>query len=455
MKEYCGIMGVYNHTEATKLVYFGLYAQQHRGQESAGITAWDGTKISDKRVFGLASSNFTENDFISNLKGHIAIGHVSSKPEKQAFLSCVDPFIIKYKGTTMVAALNGGLTNSQELRDLLENDGGVLRSDSDSELFLHLIVRNLHTMSEEQAVLAAARQLKGAFSFLLMIKNRIYVVRDTFGFKPLALAQYGESIIIASETCAFDLIEAKYIRDVEPGEVLIIDEKNMRSLWIDEDIPTEQRKRAHCIFEFVYSARPDSLIFGQNVYMVRQALGMKLAQEHPVDADLVLPFPDSGIYSAVGFAKGSGLPYEHAMIRNHYVGRTFIQPTQNMRDFSVRIKINPVREVIEGKRIVIVDDSIVRGTTMDTRVKKLRELGAKEIHCRISSPKVIASCPYGVDFASKGELIASKYSTDEIRQKLGLDSLGYLSIPGMLETLNRPKDYCTACFDANYPLKWS
>lgn len=452
MREHCGLIGIYNHQEAARMAYFGLYAQQHRGQESAGIAAWDGKEIREQRALGLVADNFNETDLAKTLAGDIAIGHVNSRARGKPMLRDAEPFVIKHRGLCLAAAHNGELINSPQLRERLENEGAIFRSSTDSEVFLHLIVRKLNKMSIEEAVLAAGNEMKGAFCFLLMVQDKLMALRDTHGMKPLALGKVGDSPVLASETCAFDLLEADYIRDVEPGELLVIEGSKISSFKLEEKADPNGRPRAHCIFELVYFARPDSSVFGQNVYLSRKIMGQQLALEQPVEGDLVMPFPDSGVYSAVGFAQASGLPYEHAMIRNHYVGRTFIQPTQSMRDFSVRVKINPVREVIRNKRIVIVDDSIVRGTTMSTRVKKLRELGAREVHCRISSPQVIRPCRYGVDFATRGELIASNHSLEEIRRFLGLDTLGHISIEGMKKSVSNPQDYCSACFDGKYPI---
>jgi amidophosphoribosyltransferase len=327
----------------------------------------------------------------------------------------------------------------------MEADGAIFQSDSDSEIFLHLIVRNMAMMTVEDSIIAACKVVKGAYSLLILVDGVLMAIRDPRGFRPLSLGRYNASWVVASETCAFDLLEAEYLRTLEPGEFVIGENGAVRARTLEQRVPPRQ-----CIFELVYFARPDSVIFGENVYLCRKAMGRILAGEAPVEADFVMPFPDSGIYCAVGYAQASGLPYEHALIRNHYVGRTFIQPTQDMRDFSVRVKINPVREVIEGKRIVIVDDSIVRGTTMRTRVKKLRELGAREVHCRVSCPPVVYPCFYGVDFADPRELLAANHSLEDIRRMLDLDSLHFLSPEGLLAAVKEPDAYCTACFCGEY-----
>jgi amidophosphoribosyltransferase len=342
-------------------------------------------------------------------------------------------------------AHNGNLVNAGALRRRLEADGAIFQGDSDSEIFLHLMVRHMRTMDAEKAVVESCKMVRGAYCLLILVDGMLMAVRDPHGIRPLSLGKLGDSFVLASETCAFDLLEAEYIRSLEAGECLIIENGAIRSRTLEQDRPVRQ-----CIFELVYFARPDSLIFGENVYMCRKEMGRVLAEEAPAEADFVLPFPDSGVYCAVGYAQASGLPYEHAFIRNHYIGRTFIQPTQGMRDFGARVKHNPVREMIEGKRIVIVDDSIVRGTTMRNRVRKLRALGVREVHCRVSCPPVRHPCFYGVDFADPGELLAVNHSLENIRSMLELDSLHFLSREGLLRVVKEPGAYCLACFDGNY-----
>ncbi len=461
MKEHCGLFGIYKHADAARLTYFGLYAQQHRGQEGAGIVTWDGSKMRDKVSPGLVHDIFNEQDLSTKLVGDTAIGHVryGSGPSSAAAARESEPFLVRRNGLQLAIAHNGAILNGRQLRKELENQGAIFYSSTDSELFAHLIVRNLDKMGLEESIRAACAKVIGAYSIVILANDVLIALRDPLGVRPLCLGKLGNSPVIASETCAFDLLEAEFIRFVRPGEILVIkgfEESCMQSYPIMQN-PSAQacnpdwQGTAHCIFELVYFARPDSTIFNQNVYMARKNMGIALAKEAPVEADLVMPFPDSGVYCAVGYAQASGLPYEHALIRNHYVGRTFIQPTQDMRDFSVRVKLNPVQNVIKGKRIVIVDDSIVRGTTMRIRVKKLRELGAKEIHCRISCPPVRHPCFYGVDFASRGELIASKYSKEEVAKSLGLDSLHHLSLEGMLSSVVS-SGFCLACFDGKYPI---
>ncbi|SBW10115.1 Amidophosphoribosyltransferase [uncultured delta proteobacterium] len=445
IKEECGLFGIENHRDAARLAYFGLYAQQHRGQESAGIVSWDGTHMHERKAMGLVHDVFTERDLTQTLAGDTAIGHVRYSTAGSSSTRNAQPLMVHHVDQMIALAHNGNLVNAASLRRRMEADGAIFQSDSDSEIFLHLIVRNMRMMTVEDSIIAACKVVKGAYSLLILVDGVLMAIRDPHGIRPLSLGRYGASHVLASETCAFDLMEAEYVRTLEPGEFVIIENGTLRSRTLEQPAPPSQ-----CIFELVYFARPDSSIFGENVYMCRKAMGRILAEEAPVDADFVMPFPDSGIYCAVGYAQASGLPYEHALIRNHYVGRTFIQPTQDMRDFSVRVKINPVREMIEGKRIVIVDDSIVRGTTMRTRVKKLRELGAKEVHCRVSCPPVVHPCFYGVDFADPKELLAANHSLSDIRAMLDLDSLHFLSPEGLLRAVKEPGAYCTACFDGTY-----
>ncbi len=450
--EHCGLFGIYNHPEAARLAYFGLYAQQHRGQQSAGIAVWDGSKIKEHRALGLVHDIFTENHLKGDLPGKTGIGHVRYAGASTANIRNAEPFVVRRGGLDLAIAHNGALVNSRELRKQLEESGAIFQTETDSEIFAHLIVRNLAKISLEEAILDACRHVRGAYSLVILANNKLIGLRDPHGVRPLALGQRNDSPVLASESCAFDLLEAEFVRSVEPGEMVVIEGENLTAIKSYRILPKEiSPEPRRCIFELVYFARPDSRIFRQNVYTARKNMGIQLAKEGPVEADLVMPFPDSGIYCAVGYAQQSGIPYEHALIRNHYVGRTFIQPTQDMRDFAVRVKLNPVREVINGKRIILVDDPIVRGTTMRTRVKKLRELGAKEVHCRISCPPVKFPCFYGVDFASRGELIAASHSTEEIRQFLGLDSLHFLSLEGMLASVH-DVGYCLACFNGDYAI---
>lgn len=448
IKHECALIGIYDHEDASRLAYFGLYAQQHRGQESAGIVTRDASGLHERRDRGLVPDVFSESD-LQALKGRMAIGHTRYTTTGASFTRNAPPFLAHSQGRDIVIAHNGNLVNTEELHDFLEGRGAIFTTDNDTEVILHLLVRALRDHSIPDAVREVCKQIRGAYCLLIAIDDTMIAVRDPHGFRPMALGRLDNSPVFASETCAFDLLEADYERSIEPGEMLIITRDGEHSEKLAGPLPEKPRQ---CIFELVYFARPDSYVFNEQVYVCRKQMGWHLAHESTPDVDFVLPFPDSGVYSAVGFAQCAEIPYEHAMIRNHYVGRTFIQPTQNMRNFSVRVKINPVRAMIEGKKICIVDDSIVRGTTMITRVRKLRELGAKEVHIRISCPPVKYPCFYGVDFASPEQLIAANYSLEEIRRQLDVDSLYYLSVEGLLRSVLHSDSYCLACFTGEYPV---
>ncbi len=444
----CGLFGIYEHDDAARLAYFGLYAQQHRGQESAGIVTQDTDGVHEHKGMGLVPDVFTETS-LRSLTGRTAVGHVRYSTTGRSSSCNAQPFLAHYKGRDIALAHNGNLVNAGELREELENEGAIFSTGNDTEVFMHLLVRALRRHNLPEAVREACSRVRGAYCLLVLAGSTLVAVRDPFGFHPLALGRLDGRPVFASETCAFDLLEAEYERSVEPGEMVIVDAEGERSEQLRGPLPEKPRQ---CIFELVYFARPDSYVFNEQVYLCRKQMGWQLAHESTPDVDFVLPFPDSGVYSAVGFAQCAELPYEHAMIRNHYVGRSFIQPTQSMRNFGVRVKINPVRAMIEGKRICIVDDSIVRGTTMITRVKKLRELGAKEVHIRISCPPVKYPCHYGIDFSSRGELIAAQCSLPEIVSRLDVDSLHYLSIDGLLRSVMHSDSYCLACFTGEYPV---
>lgn len=449
----CGLMGIYGHEDAARLTYFGLYAQQHRGQESAGIVSVDsGNAMHEYKGMGLVPDVFTE-EALQGLVGETAIGHVRYSTTGVSAARNAQPFLVHFQGEDIALAHNGNLVNTGELRASLEAEGAIFTTTNDTEVIMHLLVRALRTMSLESAVRHACSQIKGAYCLLILARKKLIALRDPHGLHPLAIGELDGSYVFASETCAFDLLEADYIRTVQPGEMIVVENGDMRSMTLaPADKPCGIVPK-QCIFELVYFARPDSLIYDEQVYMCRKRMGQQLAIESCPDVDFVMPFPDSGIYPAIGFCQEAGLPYEHAMVRNHYVGRTFIQPSQSMRSFGVRVKINPIRSVIEGKRICILDDSIVRGTTMITRVKKLRELGAKEVHIRISSPPVKFPCYYGIDFASRKQLIAATHTLPEIIKKLDVDSLHYLSVEGLLKTVSEPDHYCTACFTGDYPVQ--
>ncbi|MEW6428863.1 MAG: amidophosphoribosyltransferase [Thermodesulfobacteriota bacterium] len=446
-KDECGVCGVFGHPDAAKLTYFGLYALQHRGQESAGIVAGDGSRVCSHKAMGLVPEVFTETN-LQRLKGHLAMGHVRYSTTGASTAINAQPFTATHQGCSLSVAHNGNLVNIRQLREELEQQGSIFQSTMDSEVVVHLLARHAH-LGFEAAITEMLRQIKGAYSMLLMTQDSLVAVRDPQGFRPLCLGKLnGSTYIVASETCALDLIEAQYVRDIAPGEVLIINKEGLRSFT-----PHPSGKHAFCIFEHVYFARPDSDIFGANVYQSRKRMGEILARENRVDADFVMPFPDSGNYAAIGYSQASGIPLEMGVIRNHYVGRTFIQPTQSMRDFTVRVKLNPVRSFLQGKRVIIIEDSIIRGTTGRSRVNSLRAAGVKEVHMMISCPPTRYPCYYGIDFPSGGELIASAKNVEEIRDSLGLDSLYYLSLEGLVEAVGgNPDQYCRACYNGDYPV---
>jgi amidophosphoribosyltransferase len=447
MREYCGVVGIYGHKDASRLAYLSLYALQHRGEESCGIVTFDGKNIHSHKGMGEIGDVFDE-AAVKKLKGHLAVGHVRYSTTGSSTVKNVQPLVINHKKGFIAVAHNGNLTNSAELGEELENSGSILQTTMDSELIVHLLVKDQKNNYKEK-MLPILSRLEGAYSFVLMINDAVYAMRDPYGFRPLCIGSLDGSYVVASETCALDMIQAAYLRDVEPGEVVVIDKDGLVSLG-----RTSGPKRAFCIFEYIYFARPDSNIFTKSVYLTRKSLGRALAKEHPVDADIVMPIPDSGTYAALGYAEESRIPLEMAFVRNHYIGRTFIQPSQLIRDFKVKVKLNPIRDVLKGKRIVIIEDSIVRGTTSRGRVRALREAGAKEVHMRVSCPPLISPCFYGIDFPTKKELIASGHAIEEIRSFIGLDSLKYLSLEGMLGSMLLPKeDFCTACFTGNYPTR--
>jgi len=449
--EACGIFGIYDHPEAAALTYFGLYALQHRGQESAGIAVAKDMQIVEHKGMGLVSDVF-DMDQLAQLDGGSAVGHVRYSTTGSSILTNAQPFRVRHRKKSYAVAHNGNITNAHILKNELEQSGSIFQSSMDTEIFLHLFVKNLK-FGFEQALVKSVSRLEGAFSFIMLTsKGEVIGVKDPHGFRPLCLGKLNGNYVLASETCAFDLVEAEFIREIEPGEIVIIGEDGIKSIQT-----TASADRAFCIFEFIYFARPDSTIFGQNVYQTRKAHGRCLAKEAPVDADLVMPFPDSGTYAALGYHEESGIPFEMGMIRNHYVGRTFIHPTQSMRDFGVRIKLNPVKEILKGKDLIIIEDSIIRGTTIKTRVKSLRKLGVQRVHMRVAGPPHRFPCHYGIDFSTRGELIAARKSVEELREYLGLDSLHYLSIDGLLNSTgieNPQRHFCKACFDGCYPVSF-
>ncbi len=444
-------MGVYGHPEAANMVYLGLYALQHRGQESSGIVSSDGKILISHRQMGLVSDVFKE-DVIKRLEGDSALGHNRYSTTGQSHLKNAQPFVVEYAHGPIAISHNGNLVNAGVLRDELESSGSIFQSTSDSEVIVHLIATSREKTLMGRIVEALSR-VRGAYSLLFITLDQIIAARDPMGFRPLVLGRFKTGInrngyVVASETCALDLIEAEYLREVEPGEIVSFGPKGMESLK-----PFPPSPHAKCIFEYVYFSRPDSNLYGRNVYQVRKELGRQLARESHVEADLVTPVPDSGVPAALGYAEESGLPLEFGLIRNHYVGRTFIEPQQSIRHFGVKIKLNAQKEVLKGKRVVVVDDSIVRGTTSRKIIRMLRDAGAKEVHMRISSPPTISPCYYGIDTPTRSELIASSNSAEEIRKYVEADSLRYLSREGLYTFLDgRTQGFCDACFTANYPV---
>ncbi len=441
----CAVVGVINHNEAAKFCYLGLYAMQHRGQEGAGIVAMDGRKIAVFRDMGLVADVFCP-ETLEQLKGGSAIGHARYATFGSKDRQNLQPFVANLVEQPFAIGHNGNLTNASEIRRALEKTGAIFSSTSDTEVILHLIARSVQSERMVDRVCDALRQVRGAYSLTILSEGSLIAVRDPAGVRPLSIGKIGDGYIVASETCAFDLIGAQFVRDVQPGEIVQICADGIReSTYISEPQP------AFCIFEYIYFARPDSTIDGKNVYAVRKALGARLAVEQPAEADLVIPVPDSGVPAAIGFAQQIQLPMEFGLIRNHYVGRTFIEPKQAIRDFGVKVKLNANKDLLDGKRVVVVDDSIVRGTTCRKLVKMLRAAGAREIHFRISSPPTTGPCYYGIDTPSRRELIAASHSVEEIRSFIGADSLGYLSIEGLYRaTADTRINYCDACFSGAY-----
>jgi len=450
-KEYCGLFGIMNHKQASWLTYLGLYALQHRGQEACGIAASNNGVISIHKGMGLVNDCFNP-DILSKLKGNMAIGHTRYSTTGSSILKNTQPLLIEYAKGSICIAHNGNLVNSLGLRQNLEKTGSIFQTTTDSEIIIHLMAR-AKSRNLQESLVYALKRIRGAYSLVMMDNNTLIGIRDSFGFRPLCLGKVGNSWCLASETCALDLIKAKFVRDVAPGEMIFINGDGLKSVRPEE--LQFKEKFAFCAFEHVYFSRPDSIIFGETVHTVRRKLGEQLAMEHPVKADFVVPVPDSGFSAALGYSKESGIPLEMGIIRNHYVGRTFIQPAQDARDLGVRVKFNLLRDILKGKRIVIVDDSIVRGTTSKIRVRNLRNAGVKEVHLRISCPPHRFPCFYGIDFHRSSELIANKYaSLDKIRQFLGVDSLGYLSLEGMQSCFRYPRNYyCNACWTGKYPVK--
>jgi amidophosphoribosyltransferase len=447
-RDECGVFGIFGHPEAARLTYLGLYQLQHRGQESCGIVSSDGQQLRSERAMGLVSEVFTEAR-LNRLPGHSAIGHTRYSTAGEVSIREAQPFLVACQHGQVAVCHNGNLPFAGEERKELERAGAIFSSTSDTEVILHRIARS-DAGGVAEAVAEVLRETEGAFSMLFLTPDSLIAVRDARGFRPLALGRLGDAWVVASETCAFDLIDATYVRDVEPGEMIEV----TRGGRLRSSFPLPARPHSFCIFEHVYFARPDSLIFGRSVNESRHRMGMRLALEHPADADLVVPVPDSGMAASIGYAAQSGIPFRQGLVRNHYVGRTFIEPKQSIRSFGVRVKLNPVRALIDGRRVVLIDDSIVRGTTSKKIVRMVREAGAREVHLRISCPPTISPCYYGVDTPTKRDLIGAQMSVEEIRDFIGADSLGYLSLRGMLEACGIPAtDSCVACWTENYPTR--
>jgi amidophosphoribosyltransferase len=447
-KDECGVFGIFGHPEAANMTYLGLYALQHRGQESAGIAASDGEQVRVSRAMGYVADTFNGNE-LAQLPGALSIGHVRYSTAGESRLSNAQPILIDCAHGQIAICHNGNLVNARELRDELVRQGSIFQSSSDTEVVLHLYARS-KAASAEEAIIESVSQAQGAFSLVLLTKDRMIAVRDPHGFRPLALGRLGDAVVVCSETCAMDLIGATYVRDVEPGEVLVVSAEGTRSIK-----PFPPAPLAHCIFEHVYFARPDSYVFGKSVNEVRTELGRVLAREQTVDADVVVPVPDSGVCAAMGYAEQSGMPLRMGLIRNHYVGRTFIQPQSSIRHFGVKVKLNPVRSILEGRRVVLVDDSIVRGTTSRKIVGMVRAAGAKEVHVRISCPPTISPCFYGVDTPRRSELIAATHTLEEITAYLEADSVAYLSLEGLLSAVgNERSSYCSSCYTGRYPVEF-
>ncbi len=444
LNEKCAVVGIFDHDEASRLAYFSLHAMQHRGQEAAGISTGDGVKLHTIKDRGLVTRVFDEQK-LATLKGHMAIGHTRYSTAGDDSILDAQPVFARYDLGELSIVHNGNLTNAQEVRDGLIEKGAIFQTFMDTENLIHLIAKSDQKKLVDR-IIDAVKKIEGAYSLIFLSRSKMFAMRDPHGFRPLSLGRVGDGYVVASETCAFDLIGAEYIRDVEPGEMLVFEKgKAPKSIKVFESTPK------HCIFEYVYFARPDSNVYGQNVYQMRKNMGMELAKEKPVEADMVVPVPDGGVPAAIGYSQQSGIPFEMGIMRNHYIGRTFIEPTQEMRDLKVKMKLSPIRKMIEGKRIIVIDDSIVRGTTSRQIVRMLKDAGAAEVHMRISSPPTTDPCFYGVDTPDKEKLIAANMNNDEICHYIEADSLAYLSNDALLRSVNATDaTYCTACFTGEY-----
>src|SRR5262245_4593464 len=447
-KHYCGVFGIYGHPNAAELTYYGLYALQHRGQESAGIVTSDGKQFRAHRGMGLVPQVFN-GEILHDLVGQIAVGHTRYSTTGSSHLVTAQPLTVNCSRGPIAIAHNGNLTNAAKLRDELEAKGSIFQTTVDSEIILHLMAQP--GQNGQDSLLSAIRKIEGAYSLVIMTAKELIGVRDPHGFRPLCIGKLDTAYVLASETCALDLIHAKFVREVEPGEVVVINEHGLHSV---QAFP-EHTEPAFCIFEYIYFARPDSTIANRSVYKVRVELGRELAREYPIAADIVVPVPDSGLCAALGYSLESGIPYEMAFVRNHYVGRSFLQPSQLIRDFNVRVKLNLIEELVKDKRVVVVDDSIVRGTTCKARVNNLKEAGAKEVHVLVSCPPHMYPCVYGIDFPDRSKLMAANHSLEEIRKYLNADSLHYLSQEGMVKATGLPANsFCMACYDGDYPVPY-
>jgi amidophosphoribosyltransferase len=449
-KHYCGVFGIYGHPNAAELTYYGLFALQHRGQESAGIVSSDGRQFRIHKGMGLVPQVFN-GDILHGLVGNMALGHTRYSTTGSSHLRNAQPLTVDCARGQIAIAHNGNLTNASVLREELESKGSIFQTTVDSEIILHLMAQPT-LGGQENTLVQTIRRIEGAYSLVLMTEQELIGVRDPHGFRPLALGRLGDAWILASETVAFDQIHAEFVREVEPGEIVIIGKDGLKSV---QAFP-EHTRRAFCIFEFVYFSRPDSNLAGRNVYRARVEMGRQLAREHPIDADIVVPVPDSGNCAALGYSLESKIPFEMAFVRNHYVGRSFLQPSQLIRDFNVRVKLNLINDLVRDKRVIIVDDSIVRGTTCKARVNNLKEAGAREVHVLVSCPPHMNPCVYGIDFPDRAKLMAANYTEDEIRQYLSADSLYYLSKQGMINATGLPaSSFCMACYDGNYPVPYN
>ena len=443
--EKCGVFGIYNHSESARIAYLGLHALQHRGQESVGLTVSNGKSLYTHKQMGHVGD--IDETTLDKLEGNQAIGHVRYSTGGASLLRNAQPFVIDYWRGTIAVAHNGNLVNAKPLRKKLEENGSIFQSSMDTEVIFHLMAASKSQCVTER-LSEALQQVKGAYSLVFLTNDNLIGVRDPNGFRPLILGRLKKSHVLASETCALNLIDAEYIREIKPGEMVIIDKDGVKSIQA-----IKPNKQSYCIFELIYFSRPDSLVNGKDVYALRKKFGHQLAMEHPVDGDVVIPVPDSGVAAAIGYAEESNIPFEMGLIRSHYVGRTFIEPSQNIRHFGVKLKLSPVQSVLKNKKVVVVDDSIVRGTTSRKIVKMLKDAGAKEVHVRISSPPIKCSCFYGIDTPTKSELIASSHSVEEINRFITATSVGYLSVEGMHEAVKNGANFCNACFTGNYPVE--